>query len=418
MKNHKNIEKNIYNQFNERKPEIFSKIMEHCPKMNESKKQESIFDRFKSIFFSRKFAYSFTSFALLIVLAFIIFGQGIINQNKVYSSIAIDVNPSIVLELDEDDKVLNVILNNEDAEIIIGDMDLIGVNYNIAINALIGSMVTNGYINEVANSVLLSISSNNEIHKDELMVELSQIIDQYLTENQIDGSIITQDLEYEDDAENLAELLNISEAKAELILDIIEVDPLLVVEELALLSINDLNLLLEAKNIALDTVDKIGSASKVGIITEEEAYQIALLELGIDVSLVVESEIELEQEDGLIVYEVELETDTNEYEVLIDAKEGTVYLVHDNENDTQEDTFPVDSLTEAELLSIIVTELELDESLITEFEFEAKIDNDVAYYEVSFEYEDIEYELEIDALTGEIYTNSRDEDGFDYEEED
>ena len=78
-------------------------------------------------------------------------------KSVVASTIAIDVNPSLVLELDEDDKVINVIMNNEDAIIIVGDMDLIGVDYNVAVNALIGSMVSNGYLNELANSVLLSI---------------------------------------------------------------------------------------------------------------------------------------------------------------------------------------------------------------------------------------------------------------------
>ena len=64
------------------------------------------------------------------------------------STIAIDVNPSIVLELNDEDKVIEVILNNEDASIILGEMDLINVDYNVAVNALIGSMVANGYINE------------------------------------------------------------------------------------------------------------------------------------------------------------------------------------------------------------------------------------------------------------------------------
>ena len=333
------------------------------------------------------------------------------------STIAIDVNPRVVLELDENDKVINVILNNEDAEIIIGDMDLIGVDYDVAINALIGSMVANGYISELANSVLLSISSDNEIREDELMAELSQVVSDYLTANQIDGSVITQDLEFEDDAEELAELLGISEAKAELILDIIEVDPRLTVEELALLSINDLNLLLEAKNIALDNVEKTGSASELGIITVEEAYQAALLELGIDELTIVEFEIELEQEDGVMVYEVEIETETEEYEILVDAKEGTVYVEQeDDDDDDEEDEFPVDALTEQEVLDLIAAELDIDMSLVTELEIEEEVENGVAYYEVEFEFNGEEYELEIDAETGEVYTNSMDEDGFDFDD--
>jgi uncharacterized membrane protein YkoI len=325
----------------------------------------------------------------------------------------------VVLELDENDKVIEVILNNEDAQIIVGDMDLIGVDYNVAINALIGSMVQNGYISELTNSVLLSISSDDQAHEDELMAFLSQKVEEVLTANNIDGSVITQELDIDVEEEELAELLGISEAKADLILDIIEVDPRMTVEELAVLSINELNLLLEAKNIVLDNVEKTGNASELGLITVEEAYQAALTELTVDELTVVKFEVELEQEDGVMVYEVKIETDTEKYEVLINATDGTVFIDLDQDEDNDnEDDFPVDALTEQEVLELVATELGLDTALITEFEIEEEMDNGVAYYEVEFEYEGMEYELEVDAVSGEIYTNSMDEAGFDYESED
>ena len=169
--------------------------------------------------------------ALLVVAALTLAGCAQA-ESAIASTIAIDVNPSVVLELDENDKVVNVIMNNEDAVIIVGDMDLIGVDYNIAVNALIGSMVSNGYLNELANSVLLSIQSNDTVRETELMANLTQAINDVLTGASIDGSVITQELDFEQDAEDLSELLGISEAKAELILDIIEVDPRLTVEDI------------------------------------------------------------------------------------------------------------------------------------------------------------------------------------------
>lgn len=335
---------------------------------------------------------------------------------KASSIVAIDVNPSVVLELDENDTVINVILNNEDAVIIIGDMDLVGVDYNVAINALIGSMVANGYINDLANSILLSVQSNDETHEADLMVQISQAVNAYLEGSSIDGSVITQSLDLDQDADDLAELLDISEAKAELILDIIEIDPRMTVEELAVLSINDLNLLLESKNYALDNITKTGTASELGLITVEEAYQAALLELGVDELNVVKLDVELEQEDGVMVYEIEIETLTDEFEILIDAKEGTVYVEVDE--DDEDEIFPVDALTESVVLEMITTALGLDQSLITELEFDQEMDNGVAFYDVEFEYQGTEFELEIDALTGEIYSNSMDEDGYDYDSED
>ena len=338
------------------------------------------------------------------------------------STIAIDVNPSIVLELDEDDKVINVIKNNEEADIIVGDMELIGIDYNIAINAIIGSMVANGYINELANSVLLSIQSNDDLHESELMAELTQVVNDVLSGNAINGSVITQELDFDVDAEELAELLDISEAKAELILDIIEADPRVTAEELAQLSINDLNLYLESQNLSLDNVQQTGEASELGIITVEEAYHIALTELGLDELAVLDLEVELEQEDGTIVYEIKIETGTEEYKILIDAKEGIVFVKTDDDKDDDDENdddeiFPMDALTEETVLAMVLTELGIDDTLISELEIEKEVDNGIAYYEIEFEYDGIEYELEVDALTGEVYTNSMDETGFNHKDD-
>ena len=79
--------------------------------------------------------------ALLVVAALTLAGCAQA-ESAIASTIAIDVNPSVVLELDENDKVVNVIMNNEDAVIIVGDMDLIGVDYNVAVNAIIANLVT------------------------------------------------------------------------------------------------------------------------------------------------------------------------------------------------------------------------------------------------------------------------------------
>ncbi len=358
------------------------------------------------------------SFGLLLVAAVTLVGCTE-TTNVVASTIAIDVNPSIVLELDEDDKVINVIKNNEDADVIIGDMDLIGVDYNIAVNALIGSMVANGYINELTNSVLLSIQSNNEVREGELMAELTQAVNDVLTGAEIEGSVMTQELDFEQDAEDLAELLDISEAKAELILDIIEADPRMLVEELAVLSINDLNLLLEAKNISLDKVEKTGSASSLGIITVEEAYGYALTETGVDELEVVVLSIKLQQEDGTMVYKVKFETSTEKYKVFIDAKDGTVFVeIEDDDDEDEDENFPTDALTEDALLALIQSDLGIDITLITELKIEEDMDNGVAYFEIEFEYNGIEYELEVDALTGETYSNSMDESGFNHKGDD
>lgn len=413
MKN-KDIEKMISKTFETENPDLFDKIVEKCPNLEEPNRV-SFWNKVSDVLLSKKFAYSFSSFVLLLTVSLIwIFNPDASNQN-VFSVIAIDVNPSVVLELNDEDKVVNVIKNNVDAVIIVGDMNLIDVDYNIAVNALIGSMVTKGYLDEFTNSVLLSIQSDDVTHEGELMTAVTQSVFNFLTNNAIDGSIITQELSEDEVIKVLAERLEISEAKAELINEITMLDPRVTVEELALLSINDLNLYLESKNYSINNINRIGEASNLGNISSDSAFQFALTILEVAEVEVIEYEIELEQENGTMVYEVEVDTLAQSYTVLVNAKDGSIVIVIDE--DDEEDEFPAEALTELEVLNVVLIELGVSENEITELEIDKEHENGINFYEIQFKYQNQEYKLDVDALSGTILTNSLDESGYDYMDE-
>jgi uncharacterized membrane protein YkoI len=423
MKN-KDVEQKIYEEFNQKKPELFQSILEQCPKMNEEQKKDSLWDRLKALFGQRSFTYSFTAIAVFAILFVAIIGVGPVSNPPVFSVVAIDVNPSLVLELDQEDEVINVITNNEDAEIIIGDMDLIGVDSNVAINALIGSMVANGYISNFTNSILLSVRSEDAVHKEEMINEFTTIINTILSGSSINGSVITQSFDVEQDAEDLAETLSISEAKAELILNIIEIDSRMLAEDLAKLSINDLNLLLETKNYVMDDVKHSGNASNLEIIAQTTIYQSALTYLNLEESDVIEYEIELEQEDGKMVYEIELVTNAYEYTLVVDAKQGTILTTEseaiDDEDPLDDDEDPIynNIRSQQEILLLVLDELGLTQELVQDIEFDLDEENGIAFYDIEFLYNGIEYELSVNAETGFIYSNSNDENGYNFDEDD
>ena len=79
-------------------------------------------------------------------------GVSFYQNHRVDSVIGIDVNPSIELSVNRNEKVLQANPLNEDAETILDDMNLKNVDLDIAVNALIGSMVRNGYLSELDNS--------------------------------------------------------------------------------------------------------------------------------------------------------------------------------------------------------------------------------------------------------------------------
>lgn len=413
----KDVEQKIYEEFNNNKPELFQQILEQCPKMSERPVKSSILTNVKNLFTNRRFSYSIATLALTLIITFVVIGLGVTTNNKPYSVIALDVNPSVVIELDKNDRVTKVITNNADAVIILGDMDLKGVDSNVAIYALIGSMLTNGYISDISNSVLLSVQSNDKLKEEEIISRLTQTINDLLIGSSINGSVVTQTLELSEEAINLAEELNISEAKAELIFRIIAIDPRMTKESLALISINDLNLLLEAKNYSIDSVKHTGSASTLEIMTAQEIYELALTELGLEESSVLEYEVELEQEDGNIVYEIDVQTNTAEYEVVINAKTGVVISTKQEGDQEIEIPNDVEISTIEEVIVNVASELNLIPSLMSDIEFELNEENGYLFYDISFTYGSSDYELEVDAVTGYIYSNSQNEDGYDFDDE-
>lgn len=412
----KKIEEKIYEEFDKRKPELFDKIMEQCPEMKKEPIKESYIDRLRILFRSSNMKYSFASFVLIVLFVFVLFNNNT-GTTKPYSVIALDVNPSIVLELDEDGKVVEIIENNEDAEQILEDMDLVGVDYNVAINAIIGSMVVNGYITDTKNSVLLSIDSENTDTEETLMSELSTAISSLLENSSISGSVITQNLDFEQDAEDLADELNISEAKAELILDIIALDPRMTSEELASLTINDLSLLLDSKNYPLNNIFKNGNASTSELIPQSEIIETVLEHLSINIEDVIETDIELEQEDGLIIYELEIETVSNNYEVQINAKSGDILSSEvDEENELDEDEIPLDIMSEASILQMVYQTLDMDQSLVSIEDVSLENEEGFYYFVIELTYESDTYEIEVNAQTGIIITIDIDSEEIDNDE--
>ena len=79
--------------------------------------------------------------------------------NTVDSVVMLDVNPSLSMEVSAQERVLSVTPFNQDAETILGDMDLTGTDLDVAVNALIGSMLQNGYLSDLQNAILVSVGT-------------------------------------------------------------------------------------------------------------------------------------------------------------------------------------------------------------------------------------------------------------------
>lgn len=259
------------------------------------------------------------STAVVAVCVCLFIGLGYFNNNmKVASTIGIDVNPSITVTVNKKEKVLDVTANNDDARIILEGMDLAGSDINVAINALIGSMVKNGYIDELANSILISVDNPNSVESEALRQKIVDELNAFINSgNNI--SVVSQSITSSSDKEALANSYGISVGKLELIEKLIAKNNLYTYEDLKDLSINELNLLLGSTT---ENVTTSGTASDKSYIGKDKALEIALSDAG--VSSPTWSEVEMDYDDGFMTYEVEFTYNNREYDYEINAITGDI----------------------------------------------------------------------------------------------
>ena len=399
-KNNAEIEKSITSAIEEITPNVLPKILLQIEQQEKNQPVE-VFSKHQG----RKrsgMKWAGCAAAIFLLIFGFHFGYGYFLPETV---ISFDVNPSIELQVNRSEKVLSAKPLNEDAEVVLGSMDLKYVDLEIAVNAIIGSMVKNGYLSELKNSILISVDGKNDEKNMQLQQHLTNEVDELLKGFAVEGAVLSQTLIQDNKLTMLAEEYNISLGKAKLIMLLISQDETITFADLAPLSINDLNLLLTSKNTDTQEITSKGKASSNAYIGETNAKEIALKQSGESDAALISWEIEMDYDDGHMVYEVSLYTNYMEYEYEIDAITGEVLKF---ESEDEKAAVPPD-LTDGYIgleraKTIAVSHAGADESKLKKYDAEIKVkDNQKgAIYEVEFAYLGMEYEYEIDAMTGDI----------------
>ncbi len=269
-------------------------------------------------------------------------------NNAVVSLVSLDVNPSIQLEVNKNEKVLSATPMNDDGAEILADMDLKGTQADVAMYAIIGSLLQHGYVDELANSILITVEDDDQARGEKLQQELTAQADAALANAQVNGAVLAQTLQNSEELSQKAQEYGISTGKAALIQAIVEgSNNTKTFEDLVGLSINELNLLYTAQaplegqtsgneqnsgaaNAAPITTS--GSASQSAYIGLEAAKEAALKHAGVSASDATFVEAEYDYDDGRMVYEVEFHVKGTEYDYEIDAQTGEVVKYKTEQN--------------------------------------------------------------------------------------
>ena len=238
--------------------------------------------------------------------------------------VEMDVNPSLELRVNNAERVIRVDALNDDAQALLDGMDLKGVDVDIATNALIGSMVKNGYLTDASNSILISVDGKDSAKNQQVQDKLANEVNAVLSGSGVSGAVLSQTVAHNDQTKQLADKYGITQGKAALVADILNQRPMLSEAEVAALSINDLNLLAENQNVDLGNISSNGTASDKSYIGEERAKQAALTHAGVKQADVTYITAWLDFDHGRMEYEVKFLANGVEYDYDIDANTGTV----------------------------------------------------------------------------------------------
>lgn len=359
------------------------------------------------------------AFAIIVAGAF---GIGSLKAGAVDAMVTLDVNPSIQLSINSKNEVVKAEALNSDAQTILNGLTLEGVELNTAVSAVIGSMLQNGYISELANSILITVDSSDGSRSASLEQSIVDNINKYFGSEGISGSVIAQVGSYDSSVQSLAQENNISVGKASLIASIMQQNPSYSFEELASLSINELNLIAQTyiNHGTMTSVTTAGTASDKAYIGHDAALNAAVSAAGTTADNVTLTGTDMDYEHGRMVYEVEFIYNNLEYEYEIDATTGEVVdyktesLDRDyNYNGQQNTSGNTSYITGDQALSAALSQIGANKSEITNLSVDFDVDDGLALYEVEFVFSGTEYEFDINAANGSVL-GSKSESGHNY----
>ena len=237
--------------------DMFDRISENIVSANPERIERVVKKEKKKNFniFSRSFMGVAAAACILLVVGII--GVLYYGNNFVPDShVDIDVNPGVEIVTNKKNKVLNVQSTNKDGADVIDNMDLKNTELKVAVNALIGSMVQKGYIVNNNTGILVTVRNDNPEKANKVKEEILYDINFALYTNDVQANVMNQTFKNNADADKFARENNISIGKAVFVLNLAAKDSSLDAKELAKMKVTDIANLVAKKGIDIrDIVD-------------------------------------------------------------------------------------------------------------------------------------------------------------------
>lgn len=325
-------------------------------------------------------------------------GGGLLVQqaHAVTSVVSLDVNPSIELRVNSREKVVSCQALNQEAQAVLEDMDggrdLKGVKADVAVNAIVGSLVRCGYLDSLSSAILISVEDKDQARAQRLQQELTGAVDGALAAGDSRAAVLSQTVQQDKELEKQAKANNISTGKAALIRQAMALNGSLAFEGLAQLSVEELRDLIEAG----------APGMPIGM---QAALEAAARYAGLTTADITDADVDPELDENPAHYEVEFQVSgKGELEYKVEAYTGQVLTgqVLTGQANVQPST-PVNPSGDIGLeaaKSAALKHAGLSTAVFTKAERD--YDDGRLEYELEFHTDSAAYEVTVDAATGRV----------------
>lgn len=325
--------------------------------------------------------------------------------HAVASVVSLDVNPSIQLQVNRKEKVLSAEALNEDAKVILDGMDLRDAQLNVAVNAIVGSLLQHGYLDSLSSAILISVEDNDAQRAARLETALAAEVDAALYNAAAGAAVLSQVVAYDAGLETRAQTNSISVGKAALIQQVQALNSKLAFEDLAALSVEELKQLCEtgAPGLPIGKAAAAYAAQEYAGLLEADA---------------VAWDVDPELDETPAHYEVELETPFGQFDYEIGAYNGEMLkgipaLPRVSATEEAFETMATAGyITADKAKSIALEHAGVKEADALGLRVKQDLDSVMLLYEVEFRAGGMEYEYEISALDGAVIKAERDKDDW------
>ena len=373
------------------------------------------------------------------------------------SHVDIDVNPGVEIITNKNNKVIDILSTNNDGKAVIDGMNLKNSELKVAVNALIGSMVQKGYIENDNTGILVTVRNNNQDRADKVKAEVLDDINFALYKNDVQAAVMNQTLKNTKNADKFARENNVSIGKSVFVLNLASKDSTMDARELAKMRVSDIADLVVKKGIdirdivdydyddsiweniadaikdidenankasAINTVALSSTKKQIGV---EGAKQIALAHAKVALKDVTFIKAEIDYEDGIKVYDIDFYSGNVEYDYEINAATGSIlsvdwdiedYSIPAPEPAPTEAPAPAPTAAPApapkkaassgisaeRAKQIALSHAGVGSAHFTKVELDTE--DGIRVYEIEFKVGNVEYDYDINAATGAIVSSS------------